>query len=264
MSAENTDVTPQALQTYTLLQIAAEAMFSEEHARTAAAPGAGATKLGMVAIGVLTKGNDHSSKMTTEQATQFAAEWEVVSHQPNTATGFSATLFKWKGTQDDPIRGLKAGQYVVSFRSTEFIEDYARDNVATNDLEVKTLGWAVGQISDMKTWWDSVKGEVGTSKVTVTGYSLGGHLAMSFYEMYGPASIDKVYTFNGAGVGPLKDGNSLNSVIQAFRSNKADGANRGAFTDPAASILITGTQRIPSRTSEWNLAAHKLENLHAV
>ncbi len=241
MSAENTDVTPQALQTYTLLQIAAEAMFSEEHARTAAAPGAGATKLGMVAIGVLTKGNDHSSKMTTEQAKQFAEEWEVVSHQPNTATGFSATLFKWKGTQDDPIRGLKAGQYVISFRSTEFIEDYARDNVATNDLEVKTLGWAVGQISDMKTWWDSVKTEVGSSRLDVTGYSLGGHLATAFYEM-NSSSVGKVYTFNGAGVGILKNGTSLATVVQDFQTRNQKDANRAVFTNPVALQLYVEFQ----------------------
>jgi hypothetical protein len=62
---------------------------------------------------MLNEGNLHSSRMTTEQAKQFAAEWEVVSHQPNTATGFSGTLFRWKGKEDDPARGLKAGQYVV-------------------------------------------------------------------------------------------------------------------------------------------------------
>ena len=211
---------------------------------------------------MLNEGNLHSTRMTTEQAKQFASEWKVISHQPNTATGFSGTLFQYTGATD-PVRGLQAGQFVVSFRSTEFIEDYARDNIATNDLEVKTLGWAIGQISDMKTWWDSVKEKVGSSTVTVTGYSLGGHLATSFYEMYGPASIDKVYTFNGAGVGEIKGGNSLNSVIQAFQTNRADGANRGAFAGSAAWALITSSLRIASRKSAWNIAANKLEHAHA-
>ncbi|WP_269633617.1 hypothetical protein [Pelomonas sp. BJYL3] len=262
MTAEANPTSPQAIETYTLLQIAAETFLgSTKREDPAARPGSGAIP---VTLGeeMLMKGNLHSSKMTTEQAKQFALEWKVVSHQPNTATGFSGTLFQYMG-ETDPVRGLQAGQFVVSFRSTEFIEDYARDCAATNDLEVKTLGWAIGQISDMKTWWDSVKGEVGTSKVAVTGYSLGGHLATSFYEMYGPDSIDKVFTFNGAGVGSLKDGNSLNSVIQAFRSNKADGANRGAFSDPATRTLITSSQVLFNRTPAWNLAANEQEHLHA-
>ncbi|WP_269633615.1 hypothetical protein [Pelomonas sp. BJYL3] len=136
MTVEINPTSPQVLETYTLLQIAAEAFLGDtDRGDPAARPGSGAVSVTLDGV-MLNEGNLHSSRMTTEQAKQFAAEWEVVSHQPNTATGFSATLFKWKGTTDDPIRGLKAGQYVVSFRSTEFLEDYARDNVATNDLEV--------------------------------------------------------------------------------------------------------------------------------
>ncbi len=33
------------------------------------------------------------------QAEEFVKDWEVVSHQANTASGFSATLFKNKHTQ---------------------------------------------------------------------------------------------------------------------------------------------------------------------
>jgi len=38
----------------------------------------------------------------------------------------------------------------MSFRSTEFADDAARDNEATNKLEIKDHGWAFGQIADME------------------------------------------------------------------------------------------------------------------
>jgi hypothetical protein len=37
----------------------------------------------------------------------------------------------------------------MSFRSTEFIDDAARDNQATNAMEIKEAGFAFGQIRDM-------------------------------------------------------------------------------------------------------------------
>ena len=102
---------------------------------------------------------------------------------------------------------MTAGQYVVSFRSTEFIEDSARDNQATNMLEVKEGGWAFDQVADMQKWWNTVKSQV-AGKVDVTGYSLGGHLATAFYQL-NSGDTNKAYTFNGAGVGKVKAGTSL-------------------------------------------------------
>lgn len=64
------------------------------------------------------------------QAADFLGKWEVVAQQDNTPTGFSGTLFKSKAT----------GELVLSFRSTEFVDDNARDNVAANALEIKEYG----------------------------------------------------------------------------------------------------------------------------
>ena len=69
----------------------------------------------------LTFGNNRSSKFSNAQAEQFAREWRVAAHQPNTNTGFSGTVFECLVT--DPARGLVQGQLVMSFRSTEFIDD---------------------------------------------------------------------------------------------------------------------------------------------
>lgn len=176
----NADTTPQVLQTYALLQIAAEAVMGID--RQAPASNPGTTPLVKLDDAMLQVGNLHSSKMTAAQATEFAQNWKVVSHQPNTATGFSATLFEYVGTDPQPT----ASKYVVSFRSTEFIEDQVRDSKATNELEIKEGGWAFGQISDMRKWYAAQVAPLltGGNRVNVTGYSLGGHLATAFYELY--------------------------------------------------------------------------------
>ena len=131
-------------------------------------------------VSALKKGSSHASRFTEESAKAFAGEWTVVKQQASTSTGFSATLFQYKGPSD-PVRGLTTGQYVLSFRSTEFIDDYARDNAATNTLEVKVGGFAYGQIADMEEWWKTLKASYpDMSSVSVTGYSLGGNLATNF------------------------------------------------------------------------------------
>lgn len=42
----------------------------------------------------LIAGNNHASRFTETQATDFAAHWKVLAQCPNTASGFSATLFE--------------------------------------------------------------------------------------------------------------------------------------------------------------------------
>lgn len=116
----------------------------------------------------LIKGNEHASRFTDTQAKDFTARYQILAHRENTGTGFSGTLFYDKVTQEK----------IISFRSTEFIDDAARDNEATNSLEIKEKGWAFGQIDDMKTWVDDLSARSllpqGEHQLTVTGYSLGG------------------------------------------------------------------------------------------
>ena len=134
----------------------------------------------LIELDYLTGGNKHASKFTKTQAEEFMGNWEIVSHLPNTATGFSGTLFKAKKANTDA--GISEGDLVISFRSTEFIDDAVRDNRATNTFEIKEKGWAFGQISDMKKWFESLRNQEPSlipegKQISVTGYSLGGHLA---------------------------------------------------------------------------------------
>jgi hypothetical protein len=120
----------------------------------------------------LIDGNNRTLKFTASEAEKFLKEWEVVAQIPNTPTGFSGTLFWNSATKE----------YVISFRSTESIDDAIRDNAATNKMEIHETGWAWGQISDMETWYnDVVKAKIPAgAQLNVTGYSLGGHLATAF------------------------------------------------------------------------------------
>ena len=124
---------------------------------------------------VLIEGNFHASRFTPTQADAFLKEWEVVAQKPTTSTGFSGTLFK----------NRKTDELVISLRSTEFIDDYVRDNIATNKQEIFDTGFAWGQLRDMVEWYEGLRGAYlpPGAKPTVTGYSLGGHLATALNLM---------------------------------------------------------------------------------
>ena len=205
---------------YADLQMAAEAIFQASFTS------------GFISIDDLTLGNGRTSRFTPTQATQFVDDWKVVDHERNTSTGFSGTLFEC--LRDDPARGLVRGQLVVCFRSTEFADDAARDNQATNVMEIKESGWAFGQIADMQAWYTRL---ASTGKIPagapfdVTGYSLGGHLATAFNLLY-PGAARSTYTFNGAGVGEIANG-SLSQTMAQFQSlRNAD--QQSSFTTAVA------------------------------
>jgi hypothetical protein len=193
----------------------------------------------------LERGNDHASRFVPSAAAEFAAQWEVLDER-DTNTGFSGTLFRNKGT----------GEIVMSFRSTEFIDDAARDNQATNAMEIKEFGFAFGQMRDMEDWYKELTGPQGkltlaladntTHTFSVTGYSLGGHLATAFNIMRqneADTRLDKVVTFNSAGVGGIEVGKTLNFVRDEFKrlSENADG-NQFIFSDPELASLYANAR----------------------
>ena len=182
---------------------------------------------------ILTDGNLQASRFTQIEADKFVALWEVVDHLSNTTTGFSGTLFKNKSTNE----------LVLSIRSTEFLDDAVRDSYGTNKLELKDHGWAFGQISDMEAWYAQLSkagGPLAGKHFSVTGYSLGGHLATAFnllrQEDGTIGNVDQVVTFNGAGVGQVTG--KLGDTIKLFNDLRAsDTLLKGQFTDSSLGDL---------------------------
>jgi VCBS repeat-containing protein len=196
---------------YANLQMAAEAFLKD--------PDTGAEYYsGDYLITALEKGNKHASLFTESEAMKFADPnegWIVLDQRANTPSGFSGTLFK----------NNKTGELVISFRSTEFIDDAIRDNAATNTLEIKNTGFAWGQLTDMEDWYQSIKSKIPAgSPLDVTAYSLGGHLATAFNLLHrSELNGGQVVTFNGAGIGQI-DGTSatatsLASVLKEFKDD---------------------------------------------
>lgn len=177
----------------------------------------------------LAAGNTHASRFSASEARNFLSRFEVLAQVRNDpllggGAGFSGTL----------VRRRDTGELILSFRSTEFIDDAVRDSKATNDLELRQLGWGFGQIVEMEDWYAQLRSDPALlqgQQFTVTGYSLGGHLATAFNILRREAEergeeanpIIGTYTFNGAGVGNIKDGASLTSVISAFRRYRDPG-----------------------------------------
>ncbi|QDQ26582.1 hypothetical protein FNU76_09465 [Chitinimonas arctica] len=235
-------------------------------------------KIGDAFKPALVWGNGHASKFTGIQAQKFIDEgWVVKTQKENTATGFSGTLF----------HNTKTGENVLSFRSTEFIDDAARDNQATNSMEIKDKGWAFGQIADMENWYAELSKDGGPlqgQQFAVTGYSLGGHLATAFNLLHqGP--ITATYTFNGAGVGKIKVGDFLSDIIADFdRQRKNTDGNQIVFKDAALNevygilrqelkpgtavstlnIARVGTMKGMVDDADWAVLYKALENINLI
>ena len=212
------------------LQMAAEAFLSQEGDDAPDRPPVSQVKAR------LELGNNHASKFTPIQADQFVAKYEVLTQFRNDSlrpgnSGFSGTL----------IRNKESGELTLAIRSTEFFDDPIRDSKATNDLELKDLGWGFGQISELESWYNELRsnpayladGSGGVRRFNVTGYSLGGHVATAFNILRreeaaatgAPNPIIWTYTFNGSGTGDKPAERTLASIIAEFARIRADYSN---------------------------------------
>jgi len=215
-------------------------------------------------VQALRDGNGRASRFPVVLAEEFADTFEIIAHRENTPTGFSGTLFRSKVT--DLARGLYAGQYTLSFRSTEFVDDAIRDATGTGDLEVRQLGWALGQIADMEAWYQELKaaGALNANEglppdlpFNVTGYSLGGHLATAFAVLRRDearfakkeSTVASVYTFNGAGTGGIRFGNELGAIVQNFHRERSQAAGTVALT--RKSDIGSALDRVNAIVSEF-------------
>ncbi len=156
-----------------------------------------------------------STAMTRVMIGAFAEKWEIVDQLENTASGFSATL----------LRNIDSGQYHLAFRSTESKSeadggDVLRDSSNGANGEIGHEGFAWAQLMDMEQYYnDLCAGNLATGssdedvaasfndplqQLTVTGYSLGSHLAQVFTLMHYD-KVEETHVFNGAGMGQFED-----------------------------------------------------------
>jgi hypothetical protein len=85
------------------------------------------------ATGQVVKDEDSSMSFSETQAIRFTDSWAVVAHQPDTDSGFSATLFRHKGT----------GGF--------------NDLVLTDGGDIVTDGLAIHQIVDLYRDWSPMQ-----------------------------------------------------------------------------------------------------------
>ena len=135
------------------------------------------------------------------QAKNFAKRYEIRFHQPNTASGFSATLFYDKGKD----------RFVVGFRGTEGL--WSMDTLADIGL---TFGKGDFQANALKQFLLDIApilNNIDSSKITFVGHSLGGYLAviaMQFCDTIDRSlntqfntikfGASQVYTFNSPAI----------------------------------------------------------------
>ncbi|SFG13752.1 calcium-binding protein [Neptunomonas qingdaonensis] len=163
-----------------------------------------------------------TSPLSETQIDEFLNDWEVVSHQANTASGFSATLFKNKHTQE----------YVFANRGTELetLSEKLNDVLFADLLGIGRSGIATSQAFDMYRYFKKLQTPVGmpvdysffadilklsiglfpddvgigalanVDQVSTAGHSLGGHLS-SLLSIFFSDTVNNLSTYNGAGLG---------------------------------------------------------------
>lgn len=124
------------------------------------------------------------TKISQTQADYFLDNFKILDYYGNDNTGFSATTFI-KNSDILVTNGEKKLQEItISFRSTEFTEDYYKDASGADD-EISKNGTAIAQNIALVNYLKKLKTDgiiTSTTKINITGYSLGGHLASSAYQ----------------------------------------------------------------------------------
>lgn len=83
-------------------------------------------------------------------ADDFVKHWRVISHRPNTESGFSATLYERLNSAGQPT-----GQFVLAPRGTEPLATYLADLQAdVGDIVGEGLAWR--QVVDLFNYWNEI------------------------------------------------------------------------------------------------------------
>lgn len=197
------------------------------------------------------------------QAQKFCKRYELIFHQPNTSSGFSATLFY--DTQKD--------KYIVSFRGTEtnmpsIIQDIFQDISLT-------LGYNP-QSSALLDFLKEVSKIVRNKNISIVfvGHSLGGYLAQVAYiyceKKYRETlafSPSEVYTFNAPSVygwnlpTPFLSPNIIKIALDFLEKNIIDISEKitHIFDDGGVEIIASAQYGAENR-----LALYTGEDAHSI
>ncbi|HEB96696.1 MAG TPA: hypothetical protein ENI96_09745 [Sedimenticola thiotaurini] len=214
------------------------------------------------------------------QATYLVNNWRIAHHQPDTGTGFSATLFQ---STTDPshytlaIRGTSSwrdlgedvyGIILLGYARTQIYDLYnyftrlitpageevgqwVRVDPDTNDIPTlaeyeyrndgaRGLGVLVG--ADGRPDFDAT--------IDVAGHSLGGHLALAFSRLF-PTWSHGIYTFNAPGIRPGEASDAFFASFGVSGEYPADLASiNHNYTGKAGRELISGFNGLPVEPTE--------------
>ncbi|MDD4925379.1 MAG: calcium-binding protein [Methylotenera sp.] len=195
------------------------------------------------------------------QAEDFADNWAVVDHQPNTGNGYSGTLFEYIG--DDPNSGFTQGQQVFAQRGTEpTLED------ASADIhEISQNGLAFRQIIDMYNYWQRLIAADGATvsearlvvadivnlpmdkiifESIVPGSPFGAYWTIDFEDVAG-AGLGKVNTSNLAGAtGHSLGGHLADAFSRLFGAEALTTNGAGYATGLLPGLGLTAGYNIPN------------------
>ena len=159
----------------------------------------------------------NNMRFSSTQATAFVSQWRVVNHIPDTASGFSATLFERLDANEQPTR-----QYTFAIRGSTEVIDFAGA-----DLSLATGGVAFDQLLSMvnyvlrlqagsngttqqvelvvgatapsltRNFVSGVDPGINPAHLTISGHSLGGFLGQVYQRLFGSTGV---YTYNALGL----------------------------------------------------------------
>ncbi|ELE6057468.1 lipase, partial [Campylobacter coli] len=134
--------------------------------------------------------NDALSKRTID----FVNRFKLLKHQPNTTSGFSATLFE--DTEDN-------NQKIIVIRGTEPTSNFSVD-ILDADVDLALGKVPYNQYLDMIKFYSECVKEfpniIKDKGLVIVGHSLGGALAqlltLSLASVNSSANVKEIYTFN--------------------------------------------------------------------